>query len=101
MGCRHGFAPVIPRLLSNTGVRLVTMNLDDLRILEHPSSGIASWFNRKGGKYKVVVGYELGRGERREHIDEQLSVLLELTCRNDFKIPSIPITSIFNQPVIK
>ena len=40
------------------------MNLDDLRILEHPSSGIASWFNRKGGKYKVVVGYELGRGER-------------------------------------
>lgn len=39
---RDEFAPVIPRLLSNTGVRLVTMDLDDLRILEHPSSGIAS-----------------------------------------------------------
>ena len=54
MGCRHGFAPVIPRLLSNTGVRLVTINLDDLRILEHPSSSIASWFNRKGGNTRSL-----------------------------------------------
>jgi hypothetical protein len=38
---RHEFAPVIPRLLSNVGAGVVTMYLNDLRILDHPSSGIA------------------------------------------------------------
>jgi len=35
-------APGIPRLLPNAGAGLVTIHLDNLRVLEHPSSGIAS-----------------------------------------------------------
>jgi hypothetical protein len=35
-------APGIPRLLPNAGAGLVTVHLDNLLVLEHPSSGIAS-----------------------------------------------------------
>ena len=41
MRYQHEFAPVIPHLLLNAGVQLVTMHLNDLWILEQPSSSIA------------------------------------------------------------